>query len=194
MSSIRFAVAGILSAFSSVVVGSKVVDSAAFLAALEVAVAGHDISRDRVPGQHFIVMPPEAYCTVSAGVGLKEGWREEDYIVRMHRGQPTLCLKREFAAAVESLACVVYTRQAYLADPDVQKDPAEIARVEALEATHTVVAVLASAGPKAPLTPYRLVHNLAGGNKEAALWSTEEIHVKAEESLKYWDKWAVVAD
>jgi hypothetical protein len=56
------------------------------------------------------------------------------------------------------------------------------------------VAVLAFAGPKAPLTPYRLVHNLAGGNNEVEAWTKEDILTKAKESLAYWNEWVVVAD
>jgi len=57
-----------------------------------------------------------------------------------------------------------------------------------------LVAVLAFAGPKAPLTPHRLVKNLAGGNKEALLWSADEIRAKCAEAAGYWDEWCVVAD
>ena len=57
-----------------------------------------------------------------------------------------------------------------------------------------LVAVLAFAGPKAPLSPYRLVHNLAGGNNEAAQWTADEIRAKALESKVYYDEWCTVAD
>jgi hypothetical protein len=56
------------------------------------------------------------------------------------------------------------------------------------------VAVLAFAGPKAPLPPIRLVHNLAGGNKEAATWTADEIRAEAVEIRAYDETWAVVAD
>lgn len=74
-------------------------------------------------------------------------------------------LKRKFAARVEHGSAVVYTIDAYLNDPDVtDEERDELARCEY---THILVAVLASAGPKPPLGPYRFVHNLAGGNREA---------------------------
>ncbi len=53
---------------------------------------------------------------------------------------------------------------------------------------------LASTGPRAPYTPYRLISNLAGGNNEALEWTAEEIRKKAVESKKYHDEWCVVAD
>lgn len=114
--------------------------------------------------------------------------------MRVHRGQPSLFLRREFAAPVEGLACVVYTRAAYLADPDTRNEPEETARIEASDCTHVIIAVLAFAGPRAPLTPYRLVHNLAGGNNEVGAWTKEDILTRAKESLDYWNEWCVVAD
>lgn len=183
----------IVSAFSTSTVGSKVVDPKGFMAALKKAVGTHDRSKDRVKGQHYILIPKSAWTTVSAGVGRKTT-NPEDYVVRLHRGQPTLYLRREHAAEVEGLACVVYTREAYLSNQDIQNDLPEKERIEGSDCSHVMVAVLASAGPRSPLTPYRLVHNLAGGNKEATTWSADEIRSKACESKKYWDEWAVVAD
>jgi len=57
-----------------------------------------------------------------------------------------------------------------------------------------VVAVLASAGPRAPLGVGRFVANLAGGNNEASVWSGDEIRAKAREIVAYDDAWCVVAD
>lgn len=190
----RFFPARILTAFNPTqVVGSKVLSPAAFLAALTSAVESHDASKDRAKGQRVVKLPESVWATVSAGVGRKSD-NPGDYVVRMHRGQPTMFLRRGLAAEIEGLACVVYTQEAYLADPDVLKDPEEIARVQASDCTHVIVAVLAFAGPKAPLTPYRLVHNLAGGNNEVKTWTKEDIVSKAKESLEYWNEWTVVAD
>lgn len=97
---------------------------------------------------------------------------------------------------MKGLALVVYTREAYLADPDLQKpeEAGERARIMVSDGTHVIVAVLAHAGPKSPLPPNTLVHNLAGGNHEAAKWSTEEIRGIAKESEAYWNEWCAVAD
>ena len=96
---------------------------------------------------------------VSAGVG-PQSTNPTDYVCRLHRGHVGAYLKREHAAPITGCAVVVYTREAYLANP-------EITAMEAYrigDATHVLVAVLAFAGPEAPLTPHRLVANLAGGN------------------------------
>jgi hypothetical protein len=183
----------ICSAFTPNAIGTRVVDGDAFLNALETAVASYDASVDRVPGQHFVPMPEDTYCTVSTGVG-KRSPDPQDYVIRVHRGQANLYLKREKAAPVETLAAIVYTREAYLNDPDVQRDAAEQERVSNSDASHVLVAVLASAGPKSPLTPDRFVKNLAGANCEALTWSTDEIHEKAMEIAAYYDAWHVVAD
>lgn len=194
MKKIVFEFASTLTAFRLIdTVGSKVVQPVNFCNALAGAAKKHDPSKDRTEGQHFVQLPESAWSTVSAGVGHKSN-NPDDYIVRMYRGQPTMFLRRKFAAPVEGLACVVYTRQAYLNDPDVLNEPQEIARIQASDCTRVIVAVLAFAGPKAPLTPYRLVHNLAGGNNEVDAWTKDDIVAKAKESLEYWNEWVVVAD
>lgn len=192
--SIKFEIYGDLTAFKSTgVIGSKVIDTDSFMAALTSAVDSHDSSGDRAEGQHFVHLPESAWSSVSAGVGHKSK-DPDDYVVRTHRGQPGMFLRRDKAAEVEGLACVVYTRDAYLNDPDIADEPEEEARIKASDCTHVIVAVLAFAGPKAALTPYRLVYNLAGGNNEVNDWDMFDVRTNAKETLEYWNTWAVVAD
>ncbi len=190
---IRLICADILSAFYALTVGTKVTDPERFLAAFPAAIAAHDPTTDRVPGQHFIVLSPEFRAWVSAGVG-RRTQDPADYVLRTHRGGVSAFLHRRLAAGVEGVAVVVYTAAAYLADPEVNESENESARVRESGATHVIVAVLAFAGPQAPLTPHRLVSNLAGGNKEALTWSADEIRAKAKAVAGYWDDWEVVAD
>ncbi|MFZ5365006.1 MAG: hypothetical protein ACOZBH_02295 [Patescibacteria group bacterium] len=184
--------ADIVSAFDETAVGTKVTDREGFLNAALAAITGHDFAAERVPGQGFIHCPG-AIPFVSAGVGLRTQ-DPADYVPRLYRGVVELFLRRSRAAEVKSCALVVYTREAYLADPDVLADAAETARVAKSDCTHVLVAILADAAPKAPLSPLRLVHNLAGGNREALGWTADEIREKAAESKAYHDKWCVVAD
>jgi hypothetical protein len=186
-------ISNICSAFTATAIGTRVVDGDAFLISLVAAICGHDDSTDRIPGQLFVRVPGVAYDMVSAGVG-KRSENPNDYITRTHRGQVNLYLKREKAAPVEGLNAIVYTRDAYLGDPDVQKDQSETERVSNSGATHVLVAVLASVGPKSPLTPDRFVKNLAGGNREALAWNADEIRAKATEIADYYSEWCVVAD
>jgi hypothetical protein len=188
---IKIIPSSIVTAFSTKTIGSKVVDSLKFEGFLEKAILQHDVTKDKVTGQHFLPLPNEAFETVSAGVGVRTD-NLEDYILREYRGQVDVYLKRELVAPVESLAAIVYTVEAYLADPDVR--PEEAVLIKDAGATHMLVAVLASAGPRAPLSPKRLVHNLAGGNKEALAWTADEIRTKAAETKTYHDQWCVVAD
>lgn len=199
----KFTTSNICTAFNNKTIGSKVIDTDGFMAALETAVSNHDGSKDREPGQHFVIMP-DAKSFVSAGDGLKSD-DPNDYIVRHHREGPKMFLKREKAGQVQFLATVVYTREAYLKDPDY--DGVEDLR----DATHVIVAVIASSGPSSPVTPYRFVHNLAGGNLEyqppkldstishqlayykLADWSSF-ITKKAKEVIDYWNQYNVVAD
>ena len=189
----RIANANILTAFDAASIGTKVTNPSGFRAHLADAVGSTDFGAQRVPGQAFLTLPEAAQRTVSAGVG-KRTTNPGDFVLREHRGKVAAFLKREHAAPVEGLAAVVYTAEAYLSDPDVAGDAGEVERIQDEGATHVLVAVLAFAGPKAPLGPGRLVANLAGGNKEALVWGADEIRTKAEESNGYWAEWATVAD
>lgn len=180
-------------------------------------VTGFDFSSCRVPGQAYIVLPPDRAChMVSGGIGRRTD-DPDDYVVRLHRGKVGLYLKRyvetvyweriqaclkvkEFprilrkplAAPVDNVAVVVYTTEAYLNDPDIT--PEEAARVKEAGHTHMLVAILAASGPPSPLTPGRFVSNLAGGNREALEWTADEIRQKAREIDEYAKTWCVVAD
>jgi len=194
--------ANILQAFNPKCVGSKVTNREFFLASVKQAVEGFDFDAQRTPGQGYLPLSKAATHYVSAGVGRKtltddmgKADRPVDhFVLRSWRGQVKAFLKREFAAKVDSVAVVVYTRAAYMCDPDVQADEDEKVRVNHEELSHVIVAVLASAGPKSPLSPGRLVSNLAGGNKDALTWTADEIRAKAVESSAYASEWGVVAD
>jgi hypothetical protein len=179
----------IVTAFDSFVIGSKVVDHDGFLKAAAEAIEGHDFSQDRVPGQGFIVCPA-AIPFVSAGDG-KRTQDPTDYIPALHRGRVDLYLTRERAGETQFCALVVYTTEAYLKDPEV--DPQEAARINEAEATHVLVAVIASSGPESPLSPWRFTSNLAGGNREAMDWTADEIRQKARDVHDYWLAYEVVA-
>ena len=186
---VKMTVPHVLSAFAPETIGTKVIDPDRFLAILGGAIRGHDLSRDRVPGQHFIVLSEEAVNTVSCGVGRRTA-NPDDYVVRAHRGRVDAYLRRDLAAPAESLAVVVYTHDAYNADPQVAAEGRQVGD----DVTHVIVAVRASAGPRPPLSPYRFVSNLAGGNREATLWSADEIRAMAQEIVEYDQGWCVVAD
>jgi hypothetical protein len=186
---VKIAVSDICSALKSEAIGSRVIDDAGFTKAALAAIEAHDFSKDRVPGQGFIQCP-EAIPFVSAGVGPRSK-DPKDYVLREHRGIVSAYLKRHLAAPVTGCALVVYTRDAYLRDPDVTAE--EAARVDT--ASHVLVAVLAFAGPESPpLPPYRFVWNLAGGNREAATWTADEIRSKAKAAIDYDNAWVTVAD
>jgi len=141
MRTIRFYIQRDVTAFDLRSIGSKVLPGhiGSFYQFLEEALSKHDASKDH-PGQHFVVLPKEAYHTVSAGDGLRTG-RSEDYIVRNYREGPKMFLKREFAGDVNFLAVVVYTREAFLADPDITDEEREAIgdRSHAIVAVHCIL-------------------------------------------------------
>lgn len=209
----KIGVSDIVQAFERMAVGTRVVDSVVFMEMLAEAIERHDTSKDKVPGQHYVEMPAAALGTVSAGVG-RHTHQPEDYVVRAWRGEAGLYLRRSFAAACTNLAVVVYTRDAYRADPQVTTERFLTAFPDELT-THTIVAVLASAGPRPPVSPHRFVMNLAGGNREydlvtLAQQQTQQHHQGdlagclvdqigrlrrlAGEVMEYTREWCVVAD
>jgi len=230
--SIRIALANIVTAFENKTIGSKAIDQDKFMLSAAYAIENVDWSTCREVGQAYIPLPQEACGFVSAGIG-KRTDDPTDYIIRAHRGQIGIYLKRysgrhihankdgnlifddrgdslgfpiciyEFyfgydpkavclAAPVDNVAVVVYTKEAYLKDPDCTEEEHE--RINSLGCTHVLVAVLASSGKPSPLTPHRFIHNLAGGNREALLWTADEIRAKAKEIKKFSSEWCVVAD
>jgi hypothetical protein len=191
---IKFARADILTAFDERAIGTRVIDVAAFLGFLHDACESFDFADQTTPGQGVVILPPEAFPTVSGGVGPKVD-DVDAYVLRSWRGKIGAYLKRVFASPVESLGVVVYTLDAYLRDPDVVGYPTEFSRVQALEPTHVIVAVLAGSGAKPPAyTPHRLVANLAGGNRDALAWDADTIREKARECFAHASAWSVVAD
>ncbi len=185
-----FAVSNVCAAFSPTGnIGTRVLNQGGFSTALSLALRSYDATNDRVPGQHFVVVP-EAMPYVSAGVGRNEFRTADQYVVREHRGRMGAYLKRKYAAPVTGVAVVVYTRAAYMADPEVSAD--EVAAMG--NATHVVVAVLGFAGPNPPLSPHRFVSNLAGGNNEAKTYTADDIRRMATDIKAYDDEWCVVAD
>ena len=176
------------------VIGSKVGNSTAFRASLQRLIASHDPSSDRAEGQHFIQLSPEAIeaSDITCGVGRKTS-NLNDYVMREWRGNVDTFLKRELAVRCASCAVIVYTRSAYLNDPQMEDE--ERLRVESSTATHYLVALLANGeGVPNARSPYRLVDSLAGGNNEFANISIETVKAMARDSKDYADNWSVVAD
>lgn len=185
----------ICSAFAfTPVIGSKVLDPVRFVQELSREIRGHDHSTDRVPGQLSIRMHPSTFPLVSCGMGPRYQNREA-YVLGHHRGHVGAYLKRRYAGSVQSLTCIVYARAAYFADPDVADDKIERGRLEADQnITHVLVAVLASPFLTSPYPEHTLMRNLAGANREALIWTADEIRAKCKESVEFWEKWAIVAD
>lgn len=176
------------------VVGSKVGNPLLFREFVKASIEQHDPSKDRAKGQHFISLSDSVIETsqITCGVGLNT-IDPNDYVHRLYRGRVQSFLDRRHALPVDWCAVIVYTREAYLADPQMSDE--ERQRVLGGNATHFLVALLANAKdvPNAYGT-YRLVSNLCGGNNAFANITIEDFRELAQKSLKYQDTWCVVAD
>ena len=171
--------------------GTQIENSDAFMSALTEAMAKYDTSNDRAEGQHFIHMDPSVIS--DAGISCGVGRASEDpsaYHLVNWRGKVGAYLKREHAAAPESVNVSVYSASAWANDPDVIK-----AGLPACEGDYCIVGVFANAaGTQDAYGSHRLVANLAGGNNEAKHWTADEIREKAATSMKYESEWSVVCD
>lgn len=119
----KIGISYIVTAFSDKTIGTKVpkVPVIDFLRLVTSVLESHDSSMDKEPGQHFIMLPKGDERLVSCGVG-KVSNDPDAYVVRMHRGEPCLFLKRQHAAPCTGLAVIVYTLDAYKANPEVTED------------------------------------------------------------------------
>ncbi len=171
--------------------GTQVQRSDAFIAALIVAMAKHDTSNDRCEGQYAIRMDPSVIN--DAGVSCGVGPASEDasrYHSRCYRGKVSSYLKREYAAAPESVTALVYSAAAWNTDPQVIEYG-----LAPCEGDYCIVGVRAEAGPDlGAFSAARLVANLAGGNNEAKLWTADEIRELAAKSVEFYSKWSTVCD
>lgn len=188
-------VSSIVTAFQDSTIGTKVRKDSfiQFIQELNNVINTHDFSLDKIPGQGYIHIP-NAIPYIIGGMG-KHRDNSNDYVLRAHRGKVHAYLKREFAEPVTDCHVVVYTRDAYLNDPDIEEDPVDAEDIRSNTFyTHVLVAVLASSSVKSTLSPYRFVKNLAGGNHEALAWTADEIRAKAKEIAENVDGWGIVAD
>ena len=189
---IRIISSTIVTAFKDCTIGTKVTEQDQFWDVVVKAIGVHNLTQDRIPGQ-AVIHVPQATPFVSSGIGRSIN-DPLAYVLRSHRGKVHAYLKREFAAPVIDCSVIIYTRDAYLADPDIDEDPGEAEQVRSMNPTHVLVAILASSGEEPTLSPYRFVKNLAGGNHEALAWTADEIRTKACQIATQTDKWSVVAD
>lgn len=181
-------ISSICQAFNSSCVGTKVTDRDAFMDELKVALAAFEMPTS---GHGSLVLSSAVAPIVLSGDCRREGLTEDDYIVRQWRGEMMVFAKRREGLASFCVA-IVYTIDAYLADPQVS----ESERDRVAGATHVLVAVLGSCGPKPTLSSSRFVRNLAGGNPDYAPGrkTNEELATEAASIVDYESKWVVVAD
>jgi hypothetical protein len=184
-----FAISCVCHAFNHDAVGTKVNDPGLFdrLLAQEL-----QIYQFPANGQGFVTLP-EAVPLVSCGVARRRDIPLSGYVVRAWRGEVDLFASRRYAAKADSVHVVVYKGDVYRADPQVSAEEAERVR----DAAYVIVAVLATVGPKPPLSSHRFVRNLAGGNQKYSIESGYSLEAAIEEArqiVEYEKDWITVSD
>ena len=178
-------------------VGSKILNPEEFRKRLVTEIIRHDHKSDSAPGQHVVTL---SYETIEAsgivcGIGLRTN-NLNDYIIRSWRGQVGLYLKRECAVPVEMCRVIVYTKEAMIADPDVDEDyKNEIMNSpDHKYVSHYLIALLADGPEPSARSPLRLTAAIGGHNNEYENASIEKIKSDCLESYNYATKWEVVSD
>ena len=177
------------SQFTTSAVGTFVRAPVSLQRNIEMALADYEFPEN---GQGFVSLPEEAWDCVLPGVA-RRTTNPEDYKNALHRGKVGQFLDRTKVElpALDGVAAIVYTREAFLADPQTS-DEEKQAFIEA-GYTHCWVTTLAFAGPKPPVTSWRFVVNLAGGNVSYEEMSKEDLVEMAQFIEAYESEWAVVA-
>lgn len=160
--SIILATAEICTAFQTLCIGTKVLEPYHrwFTQILHDSIAAHVFPEN---GQAKILLPDITRPMVSAGIASREELREGDFVARKFRNRVGLYARRKFAMQSEKVFAIVYTRDAYIADPDY----VEGSLFGLPDYTHVLVALLGHAGPEdVPYGSRVLLHNMAGGNNE----------------------------
>lgn len=195
-------ISNICSAFGNVAIGTKVLPNKQ-LEAMSAIVACIERSIFQENGQ-AVLDCPELIPFVRSGDAPKSN-RVEDYVLRSYRGEVQKYIKGHLAESVAVKTCkiVLYTKDAYLLDPDVAGDPiAEIARDEEEYSrirnsnyTHVLVAILASGSNESAVSPHRFVMNLAGGNNDYKTMTADDLRSLALKVKKaYANSWQSVSD
>tara|TARA_R100000458_G_C8251775_1_gene228610 strand:+ start:796 stop:1392 length:597 start_codon:yes stop_codon:yes gene_type:complete len=106
---------------------------------------------------------------LSGNYKLTDDMTEDMFKARLHRGEAIVCVDRSKVelSALEcvKLACIVYSKDAALADPQVTDEVRN--EIEAGGFEYMLVTFLASAHDEPPaVSSHRFVRNLAGGNND----------------------------
>lgn len=187
---IKLGISGVCKAFDDACVGTRVVSTQRDFVKCAIADA---LASFNMPanGQSFIPLMGGICEAVYSGDDTRDGLTAKSIVVKEWRGELMMFARRR-ALPATFVAAIVYTREAYFADPEV--DEAE--RVRLGDATHVLVALLGIRGPKPGLSSMRFVRNLAGGNVSFAPGqrSYEDFVTMVKEIVAYETSWITVAD
>jgi len=198
--SMKIMISDICEAFKSKAVGSKVKKEYrdSFMKELRKAIRQHDFSKDRVPGQAVITLSKKVNNWVSPGSARRGSTNPKDFVLRKWRGEVGMYMKRNPLFASAYVRCVVYTRDAYLNDPDCDVKEREkvynFLRGFYLP-DYVLVAVLGDPDVCISTVSYsRFVKNLAGANNEYKVMSKADLVALAKKVDAYRSMYMVVAD
>ena len=175
------------SQMSAGAVGTYVQEPMALYEAVVAAIETYVFPED---GQAVISLPKEVCGIVLPGVARRTD-RPEDYKNVFYRGKMEQFLDRRKVElpSLDEVAVVVYTAEAFLADPQTSDEE----KAGFIKAGFTHCWVTTRAGPKGPVTPWRFVVNLAGGNAAYETMTKDALVEMAKEIEAYESEWCVVA-
>jgi hypothetical protein len=185
-------ISNIVTAFDEKTIGSKVINSYEFIMDLSNSIREF---QELFLNNGQALIPLKNPDNVSCGIALRSGIPLEGFHAKLYRDEVSLYAKRNYALKADHISAVVYTIQAYKADPQVSLE--EVKELEEKQVDYVLVAVLASVGPKPPMGSGRFVRNLAGGNnryKSENGYTLEQAITEAQEIVSYEQRYITVAD
>tara|TARA_R110000824_G_scaffold289937_1_gene478470 strand:- start:297 stop:893 length:597 start_codon:yes stop_codon:yes gene_type:complete len=178
-------------------VGTILRDPTTWSQVQDAILAGIQSTEPQVWGGIFVQLPPETFGLLYAGAIPKpDSTRDSDFVIRTHREIQSMYFRRDLvspdALEPQSAMAIVYTAEAFLADPEVT--PEEIADFKSCGATHGLINIVATGGtPTKPETGCtRFVKGLAGGNKAYETMSKEDLVALAKRVAAYGDAFFTV--
>ncbi|KKW28677.1 MAG: hypothetical protein UY72_C0064G0005 [Candidatus Uhrbacteria bacterium GW2011_GWD2_52_7] len=176
------------------VVGYKIPDLEAFIAAVKDAFVNPDLN-EVTPGE-FVISKPEISRLVKPGIG-KRSNNPEDYVLRNHRGKVGAFLKREFAIPYADYNVIIWTLPRFSKEStESPSDFEDLTKFMKSGCTHALVGAKAAS---AVVDAEDFVRNIMDTPRQDFFTHPFEVLVddvrnSAQRVTTFYDMWSLVAD